>query len=50
MFKKNSNFSSGGHLVYWSEIILATLVGSHPSNIPEKFELRRFKGSGGVSF
>ena len=32
-------FRSGGHFVYRSGTILAILVGSHLSNIPEKFEL-----------
>ena len=50
MFKDFSNFSSGGHLVYRSEMTLATFVGSHLRNIPVKFELCRPKGSGGVSF
>ena len=30
--------------------ILAILVGSHPGNIPMKFELHWPKGSAGVSF
>ena len=38
MFKDFSISSSGGHLVYWSETFLATLVGSHLGNIPVKFE------------
>ena len=50
MFKDFSIFSSGGHLVYWNEMILAVLVGSHLGNIPMKFESHRPKGSGGVSF
>ena len=36
MFKDFSIFSSGGHLVYRSETILAILVGSHLGNIPMK--------------
>ena len=50
MFKKFSIFSSGGHLVYGSRMILAILVGSHLGNIPMKFESHWPKGSGGVSF
>ena len=50
MFKDFSIFSSGGHLVYRSETILAILVGSHLGNIPMKFESHWPKGSGGVSF
>ena len=50
MFKDFSIFSSGGHLVYWSGMILAILVGSHLGNIPTKFESHWPKGSGGVSF
>ena len=50
MFKDFSIFSSGGHLVYWSRTILATLVGSHLGNIPIKFESHWPKGSGRVSF
>ena len=38
MFKVFSIFSSGGHLVYQSGTILATLVGSHLGNMPVKFE------------
>ena len=41
MFIDFSIFSSGGHLVYQSQSILArlfTLVGSHLGNIPVKFE------------
>ena len=49
-FKDFSIFSSGGHLVYQSETILAILVGSHLGNIPMKFESHWLKGSGGVSF
>ena len=44
-----SNFSSGSHLVYRSEIILTILVGSHLSNIPMKFESHCPKGIGGDS-
>ena len=33
-FKDFSIFSSGGHLVYRSETILAILVGNHLGNIP----------------
>ena len=36
--KDFSIFSSGGHLVYRSGMILAILVGSHLGNIPMKFE------------
>ena len=50
MFKDFSIFSSGGHLVYQSGMILAILVGSHIGNIPMKFESHRPKGSRGVSF
>ena len=50
MFKDFSFFSSGGHLVYPNETILAILVGSHLGNIPMKFESHWPKGSGGVSF
>ena len=45
-----SIFSSGDHLVYQGRTILAILVGSHPGNIPMKFESHWPKGSGGVSF
>ena len=50
MFKDFSFFSSGSHLVYRSEPILAILVGSHLGNIPMKFDSHWPKGSGGVSF
>ena len=50
MFKDFSIVSSGAHLVYRSEMILATLVGSHLSNIPMKYKSHWPKGSGGVSF
>ena len=50
MCKDFSIFSSGGHLVYWSGMILAILVGSHLGSIPMKFESHWPKGSGGVSF
>ena len=50
MFKDFSIFSSGGHLVYRSETILAILVGSHLGNTPMKFKSHLPKGSGGVSF
>ena len=50
MFKDFSIFSSGGHLFYRSETILASLVGSHLGNIPMKFESHWPNGSGGVSF
>ena len=50
MFKDFSIFSSGGHLVYQSGMILAILVGSHLGNIPMKSESHWLKGSGGVSF
>ena len=33
-----STFSSGGHLVYRSEKILAILIESHPGNIPVKMD------------
>ena len=49
-FKDFSIFSSGGHPVDRSGMILAILVGSHLGNIPMKFELHWPKGSGGVSF
>ena len=49
-FKNFSISSSGGHLVYWSGMILAILVGSNRGNIPMKFESHWPKGSGGVSF
>ena len=38
MFKDFSIFSSGGHFVYWSEMISAISVESHLGNIPVKFE------------
>ena len=44
MFIFFSIFSSGGHLVYWSETILAILVGSHLDNISVKFESHGSKG------
>ena len=50
MFKDFSIFSSGGHLVYQTEMILAILVGSHLGNIPMKFKSYWPKGSGGVNF
>ena len=50
MFKDFSTFSSVGHLVYRSKMILAILVGSHLGNIPVKFESHWPMGSGGVSF
>ena len=50
MFKEFSIFSSGGHLVYPSGMILAILVGSHLGNIPMKLKSHWPKGSGGVSF
>ena len=50
MFKYFSIFSSGGHRVYRSGMILALLVGSHLGNIPMKFESHWPKGSGGLSF
>ena len=50
MFQDFSILSSGSHLVYRSEMILAILVGSHLGNIPMKFESHWPKGSGGVSF
>ena len=43
-------FSSGSHLVYRSETILAILVGSHLGNIPAKFESHWPKNSGGIRF
>ena len=49
MFKYFSIFSSGGHLVYRSEMILAILVGSNLGNISMNFGSWP-KGSGGVSF
>ena len=48
--KDFSIFSSGGHLVYQSETILAILLGSYLGNIPVKFGLHWPNGSGGVSF
>ena len=45
-FKDFSIFSSGGHLVYRSGMILAILVGSHVGNVPIKFESHWPKGSG----
>ena len=50
MFKYFSIFSSGSHLVYRRETVLAILLGSHQGNIPMKFESHWPKGSGGVSF
>ena len=50
MFKDFSIFSSGGHLVYRSGMILAILVGSHLGNNPMKFKSHWPNGSGGVSF
>ena len=50
MFKDFSIFSSGSHLVYRSETILAILVGSHLRNNPMKFKSHWPKGSEGVSF
>ena len=38
VFKDFSIFSSGGHFVYWSGTILATLVETHLGNIPVKSE------------
>ena len=49
MFKNFSILCSGGHLVYRSGTILAILVGSHLSNIAEKFESHWPKGLGGDS-
>ena len=49
MFKDFSIFSPGGHFVYRSRTIFATLVGSHISNIPEMFEVHWPKGLGGDS-
>ena len=43
-------FSSGCHLVYRIETILAILVGSHQGNIPVKFESHLPECSGGVRF
>ena len=48
--KDFSIFSSGGHLAYRSETILAILVGSHLGNIPMTFKSHWPKGLGGVSF
>ena len=31
-------FSSGGHFVQWSEMVLAILVEGHPKNISMKFK------------
>ena len=33
-----SIFSSGGHFVHWSAMVLAILVEGHLSNIPMKFK------------
>ena len=33
-----SIFSSGGHLVHWSGIVLSALIESRLSNIPAKFD------------
>ena len=44
-----SIFSSGGHLVYQSGMILAILVGSHLGIILVKFESHWRKGLGGDS-
>ena len=43
-------FSSGGHLVYRSKTILATLVGNHLGNISLKFESYWPYGSGELAF
>ena len=42
-------FSSVGHHVYRSRMILANLVGSHLGDIPEKIESHWPKGIGGDS-
>ena len=49
MFKDFSSISSGGHFVYRSKNILATFLGSHLGNIPEKFESHWPKDLGGDS-
>ena len=46
-FKDFSIFSSGCHLVYWREKILAILLGSHLGNISTQFKSHWPKGSGG---
>ena len=38
-----STFTSGGHLVHWSETILAILIESHLGNIPVKFDCSRLR-------
>ena len=43
-FKIFSILSSGSHLDYQSETILAILVGRHQGNIPVKFESHWRKG------
>ena len=50
MFKDFSIFSSGGHLVFRSVMILAISVGSHLGNIPMKFESHWPKCSGELAF
>ena len=37
-YSRFSIFSSGGHFVHWSGIVLATFVEDHLSNIPMKFK------------
>ena len=49
-FKDFSIFSCSGHFVYQSGTILATLVGSHLGNIPEKLESHWLKGLGEIAF
>ena len=44
MFKDFSISIYGSHFVYRSGTILAILVGSHPGNIPMKFESHWPKG------
>ena len=41
---------SGSHLVCWSGMILAILVGSHLGNIPVKFELHWPRDLGEIAF
>ena len=50
MFNDFSIFSSGGHFVYRSKMILALLTGSHLGKIPEKFELHWPKGLRGETY
>ena len=47
LFKRFSIFSSGGHFIQRSRIILAILVEGYPSNIPMKLFLNPTTGLGG---